>query len=302
MPDSTPSYFAPTLYRWRIQALEQALAQGADPLGVDWLLREVGGIDRLQLRLLPQASDRPLALACTLEHLDRLWRQHLDHHTPVQYLAGFTHWWRFRLQVSPAVLIPRPETELLVDWVEQWAQQQPHPPRGHWADLGTGSGSIALGLATILPQAQIHGVDCSAAALAIAQSNAQSLGLSPAIQWHHGHWFKPLENLRGQLQGIVANPPYIPTATIATLDPEVQHHEPHLALDGGQDGLDDLRHLITTAADYLQDAGVLVLEMMAGQGEAVRSLLHQQGSYRAIEICNDLSGLDRFAVAQRHQT
>lgn len=293
--------FGPTLHRWRTQALQQALDRGVDPLGVDWLLREVAGVDRLQLRLLPQSDDRPLPLDCSLAEIDRLWQQHLRDRTPLQYLAGFTHWRTFKLQVSPAVLIPRPETELLIDWLEAWANQHHSAPQlqGHWADLGTGSGAIALGLAITLPQATIHAVDCSAAALDLARHNAHTYSLAPQIQWHLGSWFDPLTPWRGQLAGIVSNPPYIPSAEVLQLQPEVRDHEPHLALDGGEDGLRDLDYLIDRGADYLQAGGVLLLEMMAGQGEAVRSRLVQQGSYTHIQICQDLAGIDRFAVAVR---
>lgn len=301
MTSPTFPCFAPTLYRWRTQALQQALEHGVDPVGVDWLLREVAGVDRLQLRLLPQTHDRPLALCSSLESLDRLWQQHLSDRTPLQYLAGFTHWRTFKLQVSPAVLIPRPETELLIDWVEHWLRHHPHAPhlQGRWADLGTGSGAIALGLATTLPQATLHAVDRSPAALALARRNAQAYDLETAIHWHLGSWLDPLTPWRGQFAGLVSNPPYIPSAEIRQLQPEVQHHEPHLALDGGEDGLRDLQYLIDRSAEYLEPGGLLLLEMMAGQGEAVRSRLVQQGCYEKIEICQDLAGFDRFAVAFR---
>lgn len=300
--DSPPfPCFAPVLYRWRTQALQQALDRGVDPVGVDWLLGEVAGVDRLQLRLLPQETDRPLLLQCDLEQIDRLWQKHLDDRIPLQYLAGFTHWRTFKLQVSSDVLIPRPETELLIDWVENWAKHTPQAPQqwGHWADLGTGSGAIALGLATVLPQATIHAVDCSAPALDLARRNAQAYDLASHIQWHLGFWLDPLTPWRGQWSGLVSNPPYIPSATVLQLQPEVQHHEPHLALDGGEDGLRDLDYLIRHGAEYLQPGGVLVLEMMAGQGEAVRSRLQAQDCYEKIQICKDLAGLDRFAVAFR---
>ena len=170
---------------------------------------------------------------------------------------------------------------------------------GHWADLGTGSGAIAVGLADVLPKATIHAVDYSLEALAIAQANADNLGFADRIKFYQGSWWEPLAFLKGQFSGMVSNPPYIPTSTLPTLQPEVVNHEPHLALDGGTDGLDCIRHLIEISPSYLQPGGVWLIEMMAGQADAVRELLQNQGSYCKIQIHADLAGIERFALAYK---
>ena len=175
----------------------------------------------------------------------------------------------------------------------------PGATRGHWADLGTGSGAIALGLAEALPQAHIHAVDTSPAAIAIAQRNAERYFMGDRVQFHQGSWLEPLGPGRGQLAGIVSNPPYIPSAIVPTLQPEVVQHEPSLALDGGPDGLDCIRHLAQSAPAYLEPGGLWVVEMMAGQGEAIAALLADLGTYRDIRIERDLAGHDRFAIARR---
>jgi release factor glutamine methyltransferase len=218
-------------------------------------------------------------------------------------LAGVTPWRHFSLSVSPAVLIPRPETEYLIDLAVKAVKNSPTPQltEGHWADLGTGSGAIALGLAEAFKAATIHAVDCSADALAVAQLNAQQLGFAQRIQFYQGSWWEPLSALKGQISGMVANPPYIPSSWIPQLQPEVANHEPHLALDGGSDGLDCIRQLIKTSPDYLRSGGVWLIEMMAGQADTVTQLLHQQGSYCHIQIISDLAGIDRFALAYRNQ-
>lgn len=217
----------------------------------------------------------------------------------MQYLAQSAPWRQFSLQVSPAVLIPRPETELLIDLAVQAATSFDRTAfdrtAGIWADLGTGSGAIAIGLAAALPQATIHAVDVSAEALAIAQANATALHFD-RIQFHHGRWFEPLAPWQGQIDAIVSNPPYIPTAMLADLQPEVRLHEPHLALDGGADGLAAIWHLAIEAPKYLRSNGLWLIEMMAGQAESVRELLNQHG-YERIEIHPDLAGIDRFALA-----
>lgn len=285
-----------TLWEWRQRACQQAQAQDISVTEVDWLLQELAGLERLALRLESFKHRDTIALGRSLADLQTLWQQRLEHRVPVQYLAGVAPWRHFRLRVTPAVLIPRPETECLIDILQGLNDKAPD---SDWADLGTGSGAIALGLATLFPTATIHAVDTSAAALEVAQSNAQAYHLTDRIRFYQGVWLEPLAVLKGQLAGLISNPPYIPTVMLAELQPEVARHEPHLALDGGPDGLDCLRHLVTAAPDYLRPGGLWLVEMMAGQAESVTNLLQQQGQYRDIQIFSDLAGIERFALAYR---
>lgn len=287
------------LWQWRSIAKQQAIAAHVPPTEVDWLLQEVVGLDRLSLRLESFKNKAELPLKLSLTELTHLWQQRLEAHLPVQYIVGSTTWRQFSLMVSPAVLIPRPETEEIIDWAIATVQAHPILGKGAWVDLGTGSGAIALALADAFPQAAIYAVDVSEQALAIAQHNAQRLGLGDRIEFHQGKWFEPIASLQHQLSGMVSNPPYIPRNLIPTLQPEVVQHEPHLALDGGEDGLDCIRHLVNVAPDYLKSGGVWLIEMMAGQAESVSRLLEEQGNYQAIEIHTDLSGIERFASAFR---
>jgi release factor glutamine methyltransferase len=283
------------LDHWRTQAQQQAIAAQIPPSEVDWLL-QAAGLDRLSLRL-GSFKDQILTLNYSLPALDQLWQMRVHTRSPLQYLVGETHWRNFILTVSPAVLIPRPETEELIDIAVAAARSNPALATGHWADLGTGSGAIGLALADALPQAKIHAVDLSEAALAIAQQNADRLGLS--VQFHHGEWLQPLEVLKGHLSAMISNPPYIPRSQIAELQPEVAHHEPQLALDGGEDGLDCIRHLVDTAPDYLHSGGIWLVELMAGQAETVVQLLMAQGHYQSIQIHLDLNKIERFVFATR---
>lgn len=266
---------------------------------VDWLCREFTGLDSLALRL-ESYRGQQLDLRYPLAVLSQLWQRRLDERLPVQYLAGVSHWRNFNLTVSPAVLIPRPETECLIDLAIEAVKNCPIPrlDAERWADLGTGSGAIAFGLAEAFPSAQIHAVDCSAAALSIAQLNAQKLDLQNRIRFYQGSWWQPL-GLQSKFSGMISNPPYIPSGCIPQLQPEVVNHEPLTALDGGSDGLDCIRQLIATSADYLQPGGVWLIEMMAGQADTVAGLLQSQGSYGNIQIFADLAGIDRFALAYR---
>lgn len=293
------------LWEWYQQVQQSAIASECSPQEIDWLLQEAAQLDRLTLRLGSFKNWPVVTLKQPWLELQQLWQRRLKERVPLQYLLGFTHWRHFTLQVSPAVLIPRPETELIIDQVMLALQNCEQTQRGgleqgHWVDLGTGSGAIALGLADVLPQATIHAVDQSPEALAIAQQNAVKLGLQDRIQFHQGSWWQPLESLQSQISGMVSNPPYIPSALISTLQPEVAHHEPHLALDGGEDGLNCIRYLIETAPTYLCSGAIWIVEMMAGQGESVANLLHNQGNYNQISIIRDLAGLDRFVLAYRN--
>ncbi|MBW4562978.1 MAG: peptide chain release factor N(5)-glutamine methyltransferase [Mojavia pulchra JT2-VF2] len=288
------------LWQWRHQAIQAAIATDVPPAEVDWLLQEVAGLDRLALRLESFKNWSQIHLKLPLEVLDQLWHRRLNDHLPVQYIAGVTPWRNFKIAVSSAVLIPRPETECLIDLAVAAAiSSQTIPPlqQGHWADLGTGSGAIALGLADVFPESIIHAVDYSSEALAIAAANAQNLGFAKQIRFYQGSWWEPLASLKGQFSGMISNPPYIPTSTLPTLQPEVMLYEPHLALDGGTDGLDCIRYLIEISPSYLRPGGVWLIEMMAGQADSVQEMLHSQGSYYNIQIHSDLAGIERFALA-----
>ncbi|NJP08065.1 MAG: peptide chain release factor N(5)-glutamine methyltransferase [Leptolyngbyaceae cyanobacterium RU_5_1] len=302
------------LWQWWQEARQQAIAAAIPAAEVDWLLQELAGLERLELRLESFKARTDISLKLPLDDLTRLWQQRIQERIPVQYLTGTAPWREFSLQVSPAVLIPRPETEIVIDLAVKmgsWGNNSkfkiqnskfipPHPSSLHWADLGTGSGAIALGLAVAFPEATIHAVDCSAAALAIAKANAAAYNLTDRIHFYQGSWLEPLQHLKGKLSGIVSNPPYIPSAMVPELQPEVAQHEPHLALDGGLDGLDWIRQLVAEAPDYLRSQGIWLVEMMAGQAKTVTDMLRQQGSYHDIQIHPDLAGIERFAIAYRN--
>ena len=287
------------LWEWMNQAKAQAIASDIPNSELDWLLQELAGLDKLAIRL-ESFKDLPkIELKLPLSELAQLWERRLQERVPVQYLTGVAHWRNFSLKVTPAVLIPRPETELLIDLAVEAVKSYGVNPKSHWVDLGTGSGAIAIGLASELTNATIHAVDCSSAALVVAQINAENLGFGSRVNFYQGLWWEPLEFLKGQVSGMVSNPPYIPSSTVLTLQPEVLKHEPHLALDGGFDGLDCIRHLVETAPDYLESGGVWLVEMMAGQATAVADLLRSHGSYDRVQIFADLAGIDRFALAYR---
>ncbi len=297
------------LWSWRQQAVRQVLdwvtdlqAQSDYLRELDWLLVAVADLDNLSLRLETFRARPAIELTRPLPTLSQLWQQRLEQHVPIQYLLGWTTWRNLTLEVAPGILIPRPETELIIDLAQHWVLQHPtlrlDSPM-QWADLGTGSGAIALGLAQSFPQADIHAVDISPIALEIAQRNAKQIHGTKPIRFYQGEWLDPLNRLQRYFDGIVSNPPYIPSAEIPKLQPEVFLHEPHLALDGGKNGLASMYQIVKQAPKYLQVGGVLLLEMMRGQAASVKELLQSNGQYTNIQIHTDLAGVERFVLATR---
>ena len=284
------------LSQWRQQAIADLAQAQLSAKEVDIFLQAVTDLDTLSLRLQSFREREKIPLSYSWSEITKRWQKRLQSRVPLQYLLESVVWRNFTLKVSPEVLIPRPETELLIDIVGETVRGD---DGGIWVDLGTGSGAIAIGLASILTKAEIYAVDYSQTALAIAKENIINTGFADRIILKQGSWWTPLEKWKGQISGMVSNPPYIPSAEILDLQIEVREHEPRLALDGGEDGLTALRYLVATAPDYLRSGGLWLVEMRAGQGEKVAQMLENQGNYRQIQIINDLAGFDRFVLAER---
>lgn len=283
------------LQLWR---REQLLGQQDQAAALDWLLELEAGLRWRELQASYLHPEAPVQLDCSLQRLEQIWQQHCQQQVPLQHLVGRCPWRDFELEVSPAVLIPRQETELLVELAMGCFEASDAPQR--WADLGTGSGCLAVALARHWPSSCGWAVDCSHEALAVARRNAAALGLlqGAAVQWCEGLWWQPLQPLAGQLDLVVSNPPYIPSAVVDGLEPVVRDHEPRLALDGGSDGLDALRLIIEAAPQMLAPGGWLVLEHHHDQAAAVAELLGAAGLQERRQE-RDLEGQMRFAVARR---
>lgn len=211
---------------------------------------------------------------------------------PVTRITGRREFWGLDLEVTPAVLVPRPESELLIetalarlgDRIAAWAL----------ADVGTGSGCLAIALARELPRARVTATDISPDALAIARRNASRHGMADRVTFHHTDL---LDGLPGPFDLIVSNPPYVPDAVIDTLAPEVRDHEPAAALRGGPDGLDTVRRLVATAADRLRPEGWLIMEIGVGQSAETADTARGAGM-RVVDVRPDLQGIPRAVVAR----
>lgn len=284
------------LYQWRLGAQTQAQLANVPAYEVDWFLQGVSPLSQSDLSL-GLYRDRIVSLSHSLDWLTQQWQRRIAERVPVQYLVGETPWRDLMLTVTPDVLIPRPETELIIEIVQAWvARQKDLPEPMVWVDLGTGSGAIAIALAKAFPASQVLAVDISTAALDIARQNAQR-NQAANIEFLHSSWFEALENWRGKLSGVITNPPYIPSDVVLNLEPEVTNHEPHKALDGGHDGLDDIRFLIKQSPEFLCPGGLWLTEHMQGQAPIITKLLSTANVYDNIQIHADLAGIERFVLA-----
>lgn len=234
-------------------------------------------------------SDEQLAASEASRYAELLERRYRGE--PIQYIVGEAEFYGLPFRVTPDVLIPRPETEHLVEKALEVAASFPAP---RIVDVGTGSGCIAVALAHHLPQARITAIDLSAPALAIAEENAKRNGV--ALRFLEGDLLTPVAGEHFDL--IVSNPPYVPLADRASLAVEVRDHEPALALFAGPDGLEICRRLIPSAFAALVPGGFLLLEIGHGQSQAIAALLAASG-FRQIELIPDLQSIPRVACAQR---
>ena len=308
-------------YRQVVERLERAGVESAS-LDAACLLEAASGIPRWRFVLEPQ---RPIAHGRSDLVASMLSRR--EAREPIAYILGAKEFWSLSLAVSRDVLVPRPDTETLVEAVlkkissefrvpSSAAQFQvpgsrfqvfynleleTRNPELKILDLGTGCGAIALALATEIPLGRVYALDRSRAALRIASRNATALGLAGRVHFLAGDLFEPLRTARGGggFDLIVSNPPYIPSGALALLPPEIAAYEPLEALDGGPDGLRFHRRIIEEAPGYLRAGAWLALEVGDGQLSAVVELIRKGDGFGPAEVKKDLAGHDRVVLARR---
>ena len=313
----TPNGFT---YRQVVERLERAGVESAS-LDAACLLEAASGIPRWRFVL---ESQRPIAHGRSDLVASMLSRR--EAREPIAYILGAKEFWSLPLAVSRDVLVPRPETETLVEAVLERISSQftvhssqsevasssstagtanpeseTRNPKLRIVDLGTGCGAIALALATEIPLGRVYALDRSRAALRIASRNATALGLAGRVHFLAGDLFEPLRTARGGgwFDLIVSNPPYIPSGALALLPPEIAAYEPLEALDGGPDGLRFHRRIIEEAPGYLRAGAWLALEVGDGQLSAVVELLRKSDGFGPAEVKKDLAGHDRVVLARR---
>ena len=216
---------------------------------------------------------------------------------PVAYITGWQEFWSLEFRVTPEVLIPRPETEHLVETVLNFLAPRPGPCR--ILEIGTGSGAIAVSLAKECARTEVWATDVSAAALDVARGNARRHGVERRIHWLRGDLLDPVQGLPGGFDVLVSNPPYIPSGHLPGLQRDVRDWEPGLALDGGVDGMDFYRGIVRDGVCRLREGGLLAVEIGAEQGDEVSRLFSSHGELCQVRIRPDYSGLPRVVTAER---
>lgn len=277
-----------------ITGAHRLTAAGCDTPSLDTevLLAHILGHNRAWLYTHPQASPTP----GQLDQFYHLLRRR-EQREPVAYLTGAKEFFGLEFYVNPNVLIPRPETELLVETaLELLMANSPliiHHSPFTIIDVGAGSGCIAVSLAKNLPAARLAAIDMSAGALDVARRNAIRHGVADRISFLQGDLLQPVA---GPVEMIVSNPPYVSRAELAATAPEIRQYEPALALAGGDDGLDVIRVLLAQARQKLKPGGWLLVEIGATQGAAVTRLAQKQFPRSQFHIKKDLAGLDRLLI------
>jgi len=250
------------------------------------LLQHATGLSEARVIAFPEAEVSPAQTeqfqALVLRRAERI---------PLAYVTGAASFLRWEFSVDERVMVPRPETEILVEAAASRLQGR----RSGWVvDVGTGSGVVAISLALMVPHYRVLAVDVSQRALEVASRNIASHACGRRVFPVCGDLLSPL---RPGVQGIVANLPYVPSAVLPTLQPEVARYEPRLALDGGQDGLALLRPLARAAAHYLSSGGFVALEVGAGQARNVEALLRTNPLVRRTQVIPDYAGIERVVIA-----
>ena len=281
---------AKELFSW----LEDDASKRANKDALYLLLDLRGGISKQDIYALRIDPSKEIYLNENLNNLDFYWTKFKNEKKPVQYLCGESYWRDFKLKVSSDVLIPRKETEQIVDIVMDIC---PVNNKVLFADLGTGSGAIAIALAALNPNWIGLATDINEKALNIARENFQVLCKESNLEFYCGNWWTPLINYNGRIDIAVSNPPYVPSKVFGELATSVKKYEPEIALDGGEDGLKHIDQIIKFAPHFLRKGGWLILENHFDQSNQV-ALLFKEYGFNSIEIINDYSGIGRFTIAK----
>lgn len=259
---------------------------------VVWILESALGLDRLALHLRRNEAVEEPDVGHAMTLLERRTSRE-----PLQYVLGTQEFCGLDFRVTPDVLIPRPETEFLVEVVRQKCAGI---SKAFIADVGTGSGCVAIALAHALPKAILYATDRSPQALALAQENAKRHGVEDRVIFLLGDLLSPLQRLGlyGRFVAIASNPPYIAEDELVTLQPEVRF-EPRVALDGGNDGLLFHRRLVREASEFLRPDGILAIEVGEGQAIQVSGLAQDGENYYNMQTFQDMAGIERVVLASK---
>jgi len=259
------------------------------------LLDLIGGISKSDLFLLKINSKEKVCLKIDFHSLKKKWADHINFSVPIQYISGSSYWRNFKFELTTDVLIPRVETEQIVEIATKIFA--PEDKKIIFADLGTGSGSIAISLAAENRKWKGLATDIDMNAIHIAQKNHKKISSESNINFYCGNWWQPLTNYAGMINLAISNPPYIPKDVYERLPSSVINFEPKKALYGGEDGLSHIKQIISDAPKFLVKGGWLILENHFDQSKKVKNLLREYG-FDSLKTINDTFGIGRFTIGR----
>ena len=259
------------------------------------LLDLIGGISKSDLLFLKINSKEKVYLKIDFHSLKKKWLDHINFSKPVQYICESSYWRNFKFELSKDVLIPRVETEQIIEIATKIISSE--DKKIIFADLGTGSGSIAISLACEHRNWEGLATDIDDKALQIAKRNHQKISLEPNIHFYHGSWWDPLVNYAGMINLAISNPPYIPKNVYERLPSSVKDFEPKIALYGGEDGLSHIKKIIIDAPKFLVKGGWLIFENHYDQSNKIKNLLRDYG-FDSLKTINDSYGIGRFTIGR----
>ena len=294
-PLSGPPWTILKLLRWTANYFQERIPENPR-MEAEILLAHALGCRRLDLYL---HHDQPLE-EDELTRFRNLVKRRANRE-PAAYILGYKEFWSLPMQVTPEVLIPRPDTECLVETVLDTLKKQPHTGQGRLLEPGVGSGAVSIALAKERPELNILASDLNPGAVAVAKRNARRHHLDRRIQFFVGHWLDPLRPDTPLFDFIVSNPPYIPTAELDQLAPEITSHEPVRALDGGPDGMQCITALIRSASVFLKPGGYLVLEMGCDQKSRVEAVVNGCPQYSEMDFRKDYAGHHRVVRLRKSE-
>ncbi len=274
---------------------KKQLSKGGDKNSLSLLIDLLGGLSKKKLNFLKIKSEKNVELKINLELLEYFWDQHLSSSIPIQYLSGISYWRDLKLEVSNKVLIPRAETEMMIEIITERFKNKNE--KINFVDLGTGSGAIGIALALLNPQWNGLATDIDKNAIEIASRNFTKNTNQSNLKFYLGNWWNPLVNFKGEIDLAVANPPYIPLETYNELPKEVKKFEPRIALLGGEDGLEQIEEIVRYAPSYLKEKGYLLIENHYDQGDRVKQLF-LENRFTSVKVLKDLSGIGRFTIGR----
>ena len=259
------------------------------------LLDLEGGISKSDLFLLKIKTQEKVNLNSDFCSLKKKWQEHLQLSKPIQYICGSTYWRNFKFELTKDVLIPRVETEQIVEIASNIFNSE--NKNITFADLGTGSGSIAISLAFENRNWKGLATDIDKNAIQIAKKNYKKISLESNINFYCGSWWEPLINYSGMINLAISNPPYIPKNVYEKLPSSVKNFEPKKALYGGEDGLSHIQQIISNAPKFLVKGGWLILENHFDQSSKIKNLLNVAG-FDSLKTIDDTFGIGRFTIGR----